>query len=174
MAETEQQTFQDEQTKIPPATAAPSEISWTASEYVHHDKTASWYLGLAIGAVLVAALVYLISHDWVSVGVVIVAALVLGSYGARQPRQLDFQLDNQGIGIGPKRYFYGEFKSFSVIPEGAFSSITFMPLKRFSPPISIYYAPEDEEKILTLLSQYLPFEQPRRDAVDSLMRRIRF
>jgi hypothetical protein len=174
MAETEQKNLQTEPAETLPATAAPSEISWTASEYVHHDKTAGWYLALAVCAALVAALVYLISHDWVSVGVVVVAALVLGSYGSRQPRQLDYHLDGQGIGIGPKRYFYGEFKSFSVIPEGAFSSITFMPLKRFSPPISIYYAPEDEEKILALLSQYLPFEEPRRDAVDSLMRRIRF
>jgi hypothetical protein len=174
MAETDQQTFQAEQTETPPATTAPSEISWTASEYVHHAKTGGWYLALAVCAVLVAGLVYLISHDWVSVGVVIAAAAVFGSYGSRQPRQLDYHLDGQGIGIGPKRYRYGEFKSFSVIPEGAFSSITFMPLKRFSPPISIYYAPEDEEKILALLSQYLPFEEPRRDAVDSFMRRIRF
>lgn len=129
---------------------------------------------LAIATVIVSAVVYLITRDLISVAVVVVAGLLLGTYGARQPRQLQYVIDQQGVVIGPKAYHYGEFRSFSVIPEGAFSSITFMPLKRFAPPISIYYAPEDEEKIVNLLSDKLPIEERRLDAVDNLMRKIRF
>jgi hypothetical protein len=61
-----------------------------------------------------------------------------------------------------------------VVPEGAFSSIVFMPLKRFAPLTTIYYAPEDESKIITILTDRLPFEERKAAAIDSLMKRVRF
>lgn len=149
-------------------------ISWTASEFIAHEKTASWYGMLAIGAVIIGGLVYLVTKDYISVAVVVVAAILLGVYGSHRPRELEYKIDSQGLTIGDKRYTFNQFRSFSVFPEGNFSSIVFMPLKRFSAPISIFYAPNDEEKILAVLNKMLPFEQTRRDAVDSLMRRIRF
>jgi hypothetical protein len=161
-----------------PATAPPAgsdqEITWTASEFIAHDKSAGWYAGLVMAAIVVGALIFLITHDWLSLAVVIVAALLFGVYGSHQPRQLEYRLDQQGLDIGPKHYGYDQFRSFSVMPEGAFSSIVFMPLKRFSPLISIYYAPEDEDRIVALLAEKLPVEERRRDPVDSLMRRLRF
>lgn len=149
-------------------------VTWTASEFVHHHKSAGWFMALAGSAAFIAALVYLITRDAVSVGVVIVAAILLGIYGTHEPKQLEYSLDNGGLQIGQKHRDYNEFKSFSIVPEGAFSSIVFMPLKRFAAPTTIYYAPEDEERIVAVLSGHLPFEEPRNDAVDNLMRRIRF
>ena len=149
-------------------------VSWTASEFVHHEKSPGWYLSLTIAAGVLAALIYFVLRDVVSAGVVLVAAFIFGIYAAHKPRQLEYQLDQSGLTIADKHYPYHEFKTFSLQPEGAFASIVFMPLKRFAPVTTIYYPPEDEDKILTVLSAHLPFEEPRRDAVDSLMRRIRF
>jgi hypothetical protein len=149
-------------------------IAWTASEFVAHDKSAGWYFLLTGVTALVAALVFLITKDKISVSVVVVAGIIMGVYGARQPRQLEYRINQRGIGIQGKYHNYDEFRSFSVVPEGAFASIVFMPLKRFGVPVTIYYAPDDEDKILALLSDQLPFEEHRADAVDRLMRRIRF
>ncbi|MEK7059344.1 MAG: hypothetical protein AAB971_01155 [Patescibacteria group bacterium] len=155
--------------------AAPvSEITWQASEFVHHDKSPSWYIALMIGSGLVAALIFWLTRDIVSVAVVIVGAALLATYGSRKPRQLDYKLDAQGVQIGQKYRVYNEFRSFSVAPEGAFSSIVFMPLKRFASITTIYFAPEDEEKIVNILSGQLPFEPYQPDAVDKLMKSIRF
>jgi hypothetical protein len=169
------------QSSLPPPTADLTttdkdgqSITWTASEFVAHDKSAGWYVMLAVGVLLIAALIFLSTRDAVSVAVVIVAGLLLGVYGAHQPRQLEYKIDNRGIGIGQKYFGYDEFRSFSVVPEGAFASIVFMPLKRFSLPTTIYFAPDDEDKILAILKDQIPFEEHRRDAIDSLMRRIRF
>ena len=153
---------------------SPETVSWTASEFVAHHKTAGWYVMLVVAAAAIAVAIYLITRDYISVGVVIGAAIILGIYGSHQPRQLEYKLDQRGIEIGPKRWSYNEFRCFSVIPDGAFSNIVLMPLKRFAAPISIYYDPEDEERILAVLNKQLPFEQARRDALDSLLRRIRF
>ena len=152
----------------------PGTITWTASEFIAHDKGIGWYLGLTVVTVICATLIYLITKDKVSPGVVLVAALLLGIYGARQPRQMEYRLDRQGITVGSRHFLYGSFRSFSIIPEGAFSSIVFMPLKRFALPLTLYHAPDDEDNIVNILSDQLPLEQRRPDAVDSLMRRIRF
>jgi hypothetical protein len=129
---------------------------------------------LAFGAVAFAAVIYLVTRDVISAGVIILAAIVLGIYAGHQPRELEYQLNARGLTIGQKHYSYEQFRSFSVLPEGAFSSIVFMPLKRFAVPTTIYYAPEDEEKIVSLLGSYLPLEERGHDAVDRLMHRIHF
>jgi hypothetical protein len=149
-------------------------VTWTASEFVAHDKSAVWYVLLLAGTLLLAALFFLLTRSLVTVAVVIVSGLLLGIYGARQPRQLEYRLDGRGVDIGPRHHGYDEFRSFSVVPEGAFGSIVFMPLKRFAVATTVYYAPDDESKILAILTDQLPFEEHRGDAVDSLMRHIRF
>jgi hypothetical protein len=154
---------------------APNEvISWTASEFIAHEKSASWYLGLAGAAVLLAAIIYLFTKDYISSGVVLFGAFLLGVMAARKPRQQQYSLDAQGINIGPRRLAYEEFRSFAIVPEGAFSGIVLLPLKRFALLTTIYYAPENEEQIVRLLSAHLPFDEHHLDVVDRLMRRIRF
>jgi len=148
--------------------------SWTASEFVHHEKAAGWYAALGGVSVLIAGAVYLLTKDVISAVVVVVAAFALGFYGARKPKQLDYQLDASGLSIGTKYFRYGEFKSFSVAQEGAFSSIVLMPLKRFAPLTTLYFAPENEAEIIKILSMTLPFEEHKKDAVDKLMHKIRF
>jgi hypothetical protein len=149
-------------------------ITWTASEYIAHDKSPGWYGMLALAALVLAAIFYFMTKDPVSPAVVVVSALLLGVYGARKPRQLQYGLGPDGITVGAKHYTYGEFRSFSMVDDGAFSSIVFQPLKRFAPPLTIYFAPEDEDHIVSVLSSSLPLDQHQPDAVDRLMRRIRF
>lgn len=150
-------------------------ISWSASEYIAHHKSGSWYA--LFGVVLVVGLIgiyFITSGDILSVVVVAIVAAVFAMYAARQPNEQQYSISDQGVSIGSKAYSFNDFKSFSVIDEGAFSSIAFMPLKRFMPVISIYYTPDDEDKIVDALSQFLPFDHRDADMVDKLMKKIRF
>ena len=131
-------------------------------------------MGLAVVALIIAATIYAITRDLISSVVVLVGAAALGIFGARKPHQLEYRLDGSGLTVGQKHYAYEAFRSFAIVPEGAFSSIVFMPLKRFAPLTTIYYAPDDEDKIVDLLADRLPFEERKADAVDTLMHRIRF
>lgn len=151
-----------------------SVITWTASEFIAHAKSFGWYAALFLAAAGFAALVFLITRDPVSVGVILFGAIMFGIYAGHKPRELEYRVDTRGLTIGSKHFTYDHFRSFSVLPEGAFSSIVFMPLKRFAVPTTIYYAPEDEDKIVGLLGDCLPFEQRGHDAVDRLMHRIHF
>jgi hypothetical protein len=152
----------------------PSEVSWTASEFIAHHKSTGWYLRLGAAGILAAAIVYIFTRDLISSGMILIAMVALGAFAGRKPRALQYRIDNFGIQVGEKTYPYHDFKSFSVIDEGAMSSVSLLPMKRFLPPLSIYYDPQDETKIVTMLSAELPFEEGQKDAIDRLMHRIRF
>ena len=149
-------------------------VTWTASEFIAHQKSFGWYVMLMLVGLALASVVYLVTKDMITVGVIILCFLVFGIAAGRKPRVLPYRLDRSGLTIGQKLYPYGHFKAFAVIDEGTFSSIVFLPLKRFMPALSIYFAPEDEDRILDTLSLYLPLEQGKLDLFETIVRRIRF
>jgi hypothetical protein len=149
-------------------------MTWTASEFISHEKSSRWYGGLILAAILAAGLIYLFTKDIISASFVLIAALFFGIMAARKPRELQYSLHGNSLKIGQKNYTLDQFRSFAVIDEGAIPSIVFMPLKRFSPLITIYYAPDDEHKIIDILADRLPFEERDQDPLDRFMHRIRF
>ncbi len=106
--------------------------------------------------------------------VIAVMGVAVWVFASKQPRTLAYSLNSKGVQVGDKSYLYDQFRSFAIISEGAMSSVLLSPLKRFMPPLSLYYAPEDEEKIVTLLSLHLPHNQSQPDFVERLSSRLRF
>ncbi|MDB5168777.1 MAG: hypothetical protein JWO41_133 [Candidatus Saccharibacteria bacterium] len=149
-------------------------ITWTASEFIAHEKSNSWYLKLGGVAVVVALILFLLTRDKIASGFILFAALLLGVYAAREPRELEYQITVHGVSVGEKYHDFQEFRSFTIVPEGAFSSIMFIPLKRFAPAVSIYYSPEEEDRIVDVLEERLPYDDTRSDPIDNFMRHIRF
>lgn len=157
-----------------PAHSHAQTVSWSASEYVAHHKDPTWFMGLGFVIALLAIAIFLISHELFSPIMVAVLGVAFGVFAARQPQVLQYTINHDGLTIGQKFYSFDYFKSFSVLEEGALHSILLNPLRRFMPPISLYYEPAEEDKIIDVLADYLPFIEAKRDAVDSLMRRVRF
>ena len=150
-------------------------ITWTASEFIAHNKTALWYLVLVGITVVLAVIMFLITDgDIVSIVVVAIMAILFGYTASRKPRELPYRIDSKGLTIDKKLYTYASFKSFSLVQESEVESIWLLPLQRFSPGLSIYFAPDEKDKIMNTLSEYLPVEERKLDIVDTLMHKIRF
>jgi hypothetical protein len=149
-------------------------VSWSGSEFIEHHKSFSWYAMLGLVTIAVAAVVFLATRDKISTGMIIFAAIILGFAAARKPRTLNYHVNGSGLTIGQKFYGYDQFRSFAVVDEQAFSSVVFMPLRRFMPSLTIYYEPKDEKKIVDILVDRLPMEPHELALIDQLMRRIRF
>jgi hypothetical protein len=149
-------------------------VSWTASEYIAHNKGMPWFAALGLVLFLVVAGTYLITKDIVTSAVLAVAGIAFGVFAARPPRVLEYTVDSHGIKIDQKYYPYKELRSFDIVDEGQLPSILLMPLKRFLPPITVFYDLKEEDAILNVLGSYLPHQEQQPDMVDRLMRRIRF
>ena len=169
----EQQSAQEETSSQPTHDAEP-EIAWSASEYIANPKNAAWFISLALASVAVTVVVYVLTRDVISSVAIIMLGFIVGVFAARQPQELRYALDRSGVHMGQKFYPYHSFKSFSVVPDGAFNYVSLLSLQRFMPPIALHFSPQDEDKILKTLADYLPYEEHKRDIVENFSRRVRF
>ncbi len=157
-----------------PTAPGPDAVTWSASEYVAHQKGIGWFAGLVIADTVIAGLIYLITRDMTSTIVVAVAGIIFGAFAMRQPEVLEYAVDRRGIFIGPRFYAYSLFRSFSVMPEEPFHSILLMPQHRFTLPITVYFAPADEVRIAETIGGHLPHDERAVPMVDRLMSKIHF
>lgn len=162
----------------PAPTAAPpaggGSVTWTASEYIHHERGASWYALLLVGTAVLAAGIYFLTKDYFATGAIAVVGILVGVFAGRKPRQITYQLTSSGLKIGEKLYGYGLFKSFSIIRGSEASSVSLMPLKKFMPPVDAFFGAADEEKIIDLIGQHLPYEERQQAGIDRLSHKLRF
>lgn len=150
------------------------DVSWSASEFIAHEKNITWYVILAIVTIVVSAVVYLLTKDKISTGMIILVGVIFGVYAARKPRLLNYKLDNFGLTVQSKLFNYDSFKSFSIAENSVIPNIILMPLKRFMPSLSIYLDPTSEEEVIKLLSEHLAQDIHRQDIVERFMLHIRF
>lgn len=153
------------------------EVSWTASEFMSHNKSFGWYVLLVLAALAGGVITFFVTQrSYVSAVLTMLAIGLLGVFAfmTRKPRTLTYAVDNAGVHIENKLYAYNELKAFTIQPEGPINAIVLIPMKRFMPPITVYYDPKDEDKIADTLSAHLSFDQEHNDPVDNFMRRIRF
>jgi hypothetical protein len=157
----------------PAHTQAATGFAWQAPEFIEHPHGSGWYLMLAIGTIIIAGLVYLTSKDAFATVTVAVVGVIVGIFAKHKPTIVDYELGSRSLRINGKDYPYSGYKSFTILQEGALSSINLHPLKRLMPPITAYFNPDDEEKVLAAVGDHLPYEQRPMDAVDRLSRRLR-
>lgn len=162
-------------TDTQPKSSKDTTVTWTASEYIDHSRGATWYLVLTGGTIVLSALVYLATKDYFATGVIAVMGVIVGIFSRQKPKQVAYELSSSGLKAGEKTYSLNLFKSFALIREGALSSVNLMPIKRFMPPLSIYFDPSDEQNIVSLLGNHLPLlEEGGLDAIERLAHRLRF
>lgn len=152
----------------------PNAITWTASEYIHYQKTAGWYTLLLVAGVVLAAAAYFLMSDFTAPIVILMLTAVVWVYGSKQPRTLNYQLSPNGLLIEDKLYDFSKFRSFSVHQEGNIYSLSLSPMQRFMPQMSIYFSESDGENIVGTISMYLPHEDREPDAFERLSSRLRF
>ena len=149
-------------------------ITWQASEYIHHEKQFTWFMGLlSVTGVLVAIAVFLV-QSWTFAILVCVMAAATIVYARRPPRVLNYTLSGDGLHIDQRLYSFEDFRSFAVVQDGPLYSIMLIPVQRFMPAVIVYFPTENGEAIVDAFGEVLPMEQRELDALDKLVRKLRF
>lgn len=99
MKETKQETF------LP--------LAWTEFEYTHSEKDANWFWYVGSGALLIV-IIAILMHNFLFAAFAIVAAFAVIIMAAQKPKKMNFSIEDKGIKIGHRLYFYDELKSFWV------------------------------------------------------------
>jgi hypothetical protein len=160
-------------TEQPPQIPEEEPVHWQAQEYIHHEKTALWFVVFAIVvAGLMAIAIFLMNSLSFAILIPVMAAALI-VYTHRPPRLLDYTLSRQGLHVNDHLYSFSEFKSFGVIHDGKEYSIMLIPTKRFRPGVSVYFPEEAGEAIVDMLGVRLPMQELHLDLVDRLIRQLR-
>lgn len=174
VAETGQQLPKEEPKPSQPVLdPGKSVLIWSATEYLHHDKNFLWYGGVLVAGVAIGGATYLITEDAFSAAIMPIVAVIVAIFGARKPKELPYEITENGISINGIYRPFSDFKTFTIIHEGQFSSLMLQPVKRFMPSLSVYFAPDNAEQVIEVLSQHMPHEEGKIDAVERLARHLR-
>lgn len=90
-----------------------NEISWRAAEYEHAHRSPNWFLWAGTIALLLLLFAIWQKSFFFAVFVVIASMLVM-SFGRREPGIVDFKISDGGIYISKKLYTYDEFEHFAI------------------------------------------------------------
>ena len=151
----------------------PSSFSWQASEFIHHQKEVGWYTAFGIIVlVLVGAMIFF--HRWFEAAVFVMAAIALLVYAKKEPRVLQYIIDDHGVTIENKLYKYDKFRSFSVFSDVAWHSIDLDPTQRFQPRLTLIFESKDLDQILAILVQHLARIDRQPDLIERATRTLKF
>jgi len=148
-------------------------INWDAAEYIHLEKGAWWYTILILIALAIVAVDILWLKSYTLSVLVIVMVIALIIYSRRPPRTIHYSLNpGRGIYVGDKLREFDEFKAFGTIRDGEHYSIMLLPVKRFSPGLSVYFPESLGEQIVDMLGAHLPMENLKLDTIDIVVRKL--
>jgi hypothetical protein len=123
---------------------------------------------------LIAAAIYFVTKDYFAVGAIIAVGIIAAVYTSHKPKELSYELSGKTIKVGDHSYGYNMFRSFSVAHEGEHTSIVLEPVKRFFPPMTLYFPSEMEDQVINVIGNHLPMQEHQPSATERLAHRFRF
>jgi hypothetical protein len=150
----------------------PVPIVWQDIEYIQHEKGPMWYVGFFI-TVIVFVIGAVLLQAWTFIPLIIVMAVALVIYTHREPRHLNYTWSAKGLTINDQLHPTGEFKSFGVIQDSGHNALSFIPVKRFRPGLTVFFPVEVGEQLVDAVGAYLPMQDIHLDAFDQIIRKLR-
>ena len=148
-------------------------FSWHAPEGAQVARGTLWYVLFGVVALGLLALAILVfkSITFAILLVVMIASVV--TLTGKTPRTINYGISPKGIYVGDRLHDYSEFRAFGVVQDPGFLSIIVLPVKRFSPGLTLYFDEADGEKIVDMLGARLPLQEVKPDVLEKLIRFIR-
>ncbi len=149
------------------------DVAWTTVEFYKHEKGGWWYaiLWLLALALVVAAF---LTENFLVVGLVIVAALVLTLYAAKEPEKLKVGLDDEALYINEKRFPLPEFSSFWIMDRGDHYILSLHRTGPLRTDLRLIMPPSYAGNVRMLMRPSVPEEEHEESLIDILAERLKF
>lgn len=148
-------------------------LRWQATEYIHHERTALWYVILGIVVVAFIALALLVFNSITFAILIPVMLIALVVYVRRPPSILNYVLSRKGLHVNDHLYSYDQFKAFGVVSHDELHSVVLLPRKRFQVSQTVYFPEDVGESLVDMLAARLPMQEVKLDVIDRLLKKLR-
>jgi hypothetical protein len=163
----------DAEVETSQAERADAVIEWQATEYVQHDRNASWFMVLAVVTLGLMAIAIFLMQSLSFAVLVPVMAAALVVYVKRPPALINYTVSRKGVHVNDRLHAYEEFRSFGVLSHDDVHAIVLVPRKRFQLSLTLYFPEEVGEGLVDMLAARLPMNEVKQDAVDRFLARLR-
>lgn len=155
----------------------PRELKWRAPEFEYIAKDVGWYWLTVIASILLI-LFALWQKNFLFAAFVVIAEVLVVTWGRRQPASVEFRLDERGLEInGQKFYPYEDFKGFAMKfgrrPD-EFADLAFLKKHRLSPTLKVFVPPDQARLVKDFLGQRLSEFEYEESLTEHLGRLLRF
>lgn len=150
-------------------------IIWEAPEFEYHEKGVSWYwISIIVAAIIIAFSVW--QRDFLFGFFIVIAEVLLITWGNETPRMIVFALDENGIAIGEyKHNSLKEFESWSAQQvENDYTELAFNFHARLKIPIKVLVPTEKLEEIRVNLKPLLREVEYQTTFFDTIERLLGF
>ena len=148
-------------------------FSWQATEGVHVPRGTTWYVLFAVAVLGLMALAVLVFKSITFAILLPVMAVAVILLRTKAPRIINYAISPKGIYVADRLYDFSEFRAFGIIQDPDYLSIIVLPVKRFSPGLTLYFNEDEGERIVDMLGARLPMQDVRIDSLEKLIRAIR-
>lgn len=119
------------------------------------------------------ALAILVFRSWTFAILLPIMTVALLTLTSKPPQTINYAISPKGIYVADKLYDFSEFRAFGLLTEAGQHSAVLLPVKRFSPELTIYFSEEEGEKIVDMLGARLPIQEIKPDALEKLIKLIK-
>lgn len=148
-------------------------FSWHAPEGLRPHRDANWYIGFGVVTVALILIAIFLIKSWTFAVLIPIMAAALLSLSFKTTQEINYAISPKGIYVADKLYDFSEFRAFGINEfSGQFSAIL-LPVKRFSPGLTIYFTEQQGEIIVDMLGARLPMQEIKPDALEKLIRIIK-
>ena len=148
-------------------------IAWQYKELSYGKKGVVWYVSfgvVAVALVLLAVFVFKSVTFAILVPIMSVAIIFLSM---RPPSEIRYSISSKGIYVEDRLYDFSEFRAFGVVEDLDRQSIILLPVKRFSPAVTLYFDEDKGERIVDMLGVRLSIQDVKLDYMEKFIRLIR-
>lgn len=159
--------------RTPKATDLTEPIAWDAPEGTKIQRGGGWYVGFALILLSLMALAILVFKSWSFALLLPIMAVALFVLTDKNPRIINYAISPKGIYVADRLYDFSEFRAFGLMEYDGLHSAVLLPVRRFSPGLTIYFSEIEGEKIVDMLGARLPMQEIKPDALEKLIRLIK-
>lgn len=148
-------------------------FAWDAPEGVQSQNSIVWYIVFGLIALGLMALSIFILKSVTFAILIPVMAVALILQKSRPVRIINYAISPKGIYVADKLYDFSEFRAFGLLNDRGQHSAIILPVKRFSPGLTIYFSDREGETVVDMLGARLPMQEVKPDALEKLLRWIK-
>ena len=150
-------------------------ISWEAPEFVHHPKTAIWYIGftlLAVGLIIYSFYSKSIL-TMITFGLIIILGFI---FSHRKPRVITHKLTPAGIILGDIIYPYRNIVKFWILYNPPhIKTLNLETTAYLNQQVALQLADQDPVAVKVYLVKHLPEDLDKEESLtDAIARRLKF